>query len=88
MKAASALYLSETKRGEVLSPLLSDILGVHIQMVTDSDRTRLDGIVEFPSEDLGDIHDAFDGIQKRVWRQVDTSTQGGWVMHKRGVSPK
>jgi hypothetical protein len=47
MKAASALYPSEPKRSEVLSPLLSDILGVHVQMVTNSDRTCPDGIVEF-----------------------------------------
>lgn len=47
MKEASAIYPNEDKRRDKLNPLLSDVLGVHIQGVVNNDKTRPDGIVEF-----------------------------------------
>jgi hypothetical protein len=44
---ASAIYVNEDKRHAELNPILSDILGVHIQAVVNDDKTRPDGIVEF-----------------------------------------
>jgi hypothetical protein len=46
MKAASALYKSEEKRREALTPLLREILGINIQMVMNGDKTTPDGIAE------------------------------------------
>lgn len=48
MKEASAIYPTEGKRRSELNPLLSDVLGVHIQAVVNDDKTCPDGIVEFP----------------------------------------
>jgi hypothetical protein len=47
MREASAVYTTEEKRRQKLTPLLSTVLGVHIQMVLNSDKTCPDGIVEF-----------------------------------------
>jgi hypothetical protein len=46
MKAASAIYETESKRREKLTPLLCDILGVDIKMIMNADKTIPDGIVE------------------------------------------
>ncbi len=46
MKAASALYKSEEKRREALTPLLRKILGINIQMVMNGDKTTPDRIAE------------------------------------------
>jgi len=46
MKAASAVYKSEEKRREALTPLLRKILGINIQMVMNGDKTTPDGIAE------------------------------------------
>jgi hypothetical protein len=53
MKAASAIYLNEEKRRSELNPLLTKILGYHIQAVVNSDKTRPDGIVEFNVDGIG-----------------------------------
>ena len=47
MIQASAIYVDEDKRHAELNPILSDILGVHIQTVVNDDKTCPDGIVEF-----------------------------------------
>jgi hypothetical protein len=47
MKEASAVDTTEDKRHDKLTPLLSDVLGVHIQVVVNGDKTCPDGIVEF-----------------------------------------
>lgn len=44
MKAASAIYSAEDKRRVVLTPFLCNILGVDIQMISNEDMTKLDGI--------------------------------------------
>jgi hypothetical protein len=46
MKAASAIYTSEDKRREKLTPLLNYILDVDIQTILNADKTNADGIVE------------------------------------------
>ena len=46
MKAATAVYENERKRRDKLNPLLSEVLGVHIQAIVNSDNTRPDGVVE------------------------------------------
>jgi len=53
MKAASAIYPDEDKRRSELNPLLTDVLGHHIQAVVNSDKTRPDGIVEFYVDGIG-----------------------------------
>jgi hypothetical protein len=53
MKAASAIYPSEDERRSALNPLLTDVLGYHIQAVVNSDKTRPDGIVEFFIDGMG-----------------------------------
>jgi len=52
MKAASAIYESEEKRGKVLTPLLCTILDVNIQMILNEDKTNLDGIVELVKKNM------------------------------------
>jgi hypothetical protein len=47
MKEASAIYPTEDKRRAELNPLLSKLLGEHIQAVVNNDKTCPDGIVEF-----------------------------------------
>ena len=44
MKAASAIYSAEDKRRVVLTPFLCNILGVDIQMISNEEMTKLDGI--------------------------------------------
>ena len=46
MKAATAIYESEEKRRNVLTPLLCAILEVNIQTILNEDKTNPDGIVE------------------------------------------
>ena len=46
MKAATAIYESEGKRRQVLSPLLCAILGFNIQTIQNADKTTPDGMVE------------------------------------------
>jgi hypothetical protein len=46
MKAATAVYESESERRKVLKPLLCAILEVNIQTITNEDKTSPDGIVE------------------------------------------
>jgi hypothetical protein len=46
MKAATAIYESEEKRRNVLTPLLCAILDVNIQAILNEDKTNPDGIVE------------------------------------------
>ena len=46
MKAATAIYESEEKRRNVLTPLLCAILEVNIQTILNGDKTNPDGIVE------------------------------------------
>jgi hypothetical protein len=53
MKAASAIYPDEDKRRSELNPLLTDVLGHHIQAVVNSDKTCPDSIVEFYIDGIG-----------------------------------
>ena len=47
MRKAFAIYPLEDKLRDALSPLLSRILGVHVQVVSNSDKTLPDGVEEF-----------------------------------------
>jgi hypothetical protein len=46
MKGASAIYETEEKRRNALTPLLCAILDVNIQSILNNDKTSPDGIVE------------------------------------------
>ena len=47
MKEASPVYPTEDKRRDKLTPLLSDVFGVHIQVIVNGDKTCPNSIVEF-----------------------------------------
>jgi hypothetical protein len=47
MKEPSAVYPTENNRRDKLTPLLSNVLDVFIQVVQNSDKTCPDGIVEY-----------------------------------------
>jgi hypothetical protein len=53
MKAASAIYPNEDRHCSTLNPLLTDVLGYHIQAVINSDKMCPDGIVEFFTDGMG-----------------------------------
>jgi hypothetical protein len=89
MRKASAIYPSEDKRRDVLSPLLSKILGMHVQMVSNSDKTLPDGVVEF-QVNIGGVaitiliefkNESGDGAS-------DATTQSGLSFARTLVDPK
>jgi hypothetical protein len=53
MKAASAIYPNKDECCSTLNPLLTDVLGYHIQAVVNSDKTCPAGIIEFFIDGMG-----------------------------------
>jgi hypothetical protein len=92
MQQTSGNYVDELRRRVVLSPILSGVLGVSIQVVENADLTKADGVVEGFTQQNGQ-HSVFLCMLKEDKKELgdggsDPSTQAGLSAARAWVQPR